>query len=101
MTRLAWTCGRRARLESLVKLGWDAQRIADDLGTSANNVYVRAHQFGFSLRQVARSKDAFYIAATKRGITRKRLVSKLLAEIREYPALIDNILDDLESERAA
>src|SRR3984893_6259415 len=104
---MRWTCERIARLGILVGLGWDANRIAEDLiaASSPNNVHRQVQRVGLAFRAAMPAlldgvgPDAaakFQTAAVKRGLSREGLIRVLLLEIATDPNLIDNILDDQE-----
>jgi hypothetical protein len=107
--RVHWEDKRLGRLGFLMGIGWNGQRIADDLGTTRNNVYAQANRLGLSFREArAMSLDLspsahlrFGEAADKRGLTRDALGRLLLHEIACDPHLIDNVLDDAADEAAA
>jgi hypothetical protein len=102
-----WTPERIARLGFLLGLGWDAKRVAGDpiIASTPNNVFRQAQRFGLGFRAAAAARreevaTPFKLAAAARGITEEMLIDKLLAEIDAAPALIDNILDDLDEAAA-
>lgn len=88
--RMRWTPQRIARLGFLAGQGWCAKQIANELGTSAYNIYRMGNRF----EVLFMSNKRFDLAAVKRGITRGTLVARVLQELASDSNLIENVLDD-------
>lgn len=99
----AWTRDRVARLGFLVGQGIDVDRVARDPGvaTSPGNVRRQVNRFGLALRDAplrrrlpAAVEACLDAAATRRGLTRERLIRKLVLAAASEASLLANILDD-------
>ena len=99
-----WNKARIFRLGFLVGAGLDAQRIAKDpiISSNASNVYRQVARFGGNFHDAddmgvmltAEAASCFDKHASRRGLTREKLIQAILLEIAKEPNLLDNILDD-------
>ena len=101
-SRRAWTGRRIARLAFLVGQGLASDLVARDPGvaTTPGNVRRQANRFGLLLREAADRRlpadvgARLDLAASRRGLSRDRLIRTLAVAAGSDAALIDNILDD-------
>ncbi len=98
-----WTDERIALLGYLVGSGRELETIAEELGTTAGNVYRQAARFGLtfraspSLSMSPHTYKAIQEAARRRGKDTSELVNRILKILGDDPTLIENVLDDEHS----
>jgi hypothetical protein len=98
-----WTEERIATLGYLVGSGREVEAIAEELGTTAGNVYRQASRFGLSFRAspgISMSRHTYsgiQAAAHRRGTDTAALVNKVLHILGDDPTLLENIIDDEKS----
>lgn len=98
-----WTEERIATLGYLVGSGREVEAIAEELGTTAGNVYRQASRFGLSFRaspgisMSTRTYKAVGAAAHRRGQDTATIVNKVLRILGDDPTLLENVLDDEKS----
>lgn len=98
-----WTEERIATLGYLVGSGREVEAIAEELGTTAGNVYRQASRFGLSFRAspgISMSRHTYrgiQDAAHRRGTDTAELVNKVLHILGGDPTLLENIIDDEKS----
>ena len=95
-----WTEDRIATLGYLVGSGREVETIAEELGTTAGNVYRQVARFGLSFRtspgisMSKRTYKAVGAAAHRRGTDTATIVNRVLRILGEDPTLLENVLDD-------
>ena len=95
-----WTEDRIAELGYLIGTGRSPSAIAEELGTTAGNVYRQAARFGLTFRaapSLSMSPKTYKVlshAAQIRGIDTAELVNRVLRLLGEDRTLLVNVLDD-------
>ena len=95
-----WTEDRIAQLGYLIGTGREVETIAEEMGTTAGNVYRQAARFKLSFRTApgismsTRTYKAVGAAAHRRGQDTATIVNKVLRILGDDPTLLENILDD-------
>jgi len=98
-----WTEDRIATLGYLVGSGREVETIAEELGTTAGNVYRQVARFGLSFRTspgISMSKRTYsgvQSAAHRRGTDTATIVNRVLHILGDDPTLLENCLDDDKS----
>ena len=96
----AWTEDRIAQLGYLVGTGREVETIAEEMGTTAGNVYRQASRFSLSFRtspgisMSTHTYKAVGAAAHRRGQDTATIVNKVLRILGDDPTLLENVLDD-------
>ena len=96
----AWTEDRIAQLGYMVGSGREVETIAEELGTTAGNVYRQVARFGLSFRtspgisMSTRTYKAVGAAAHRRGQDTATIVNRVLRILGDDPTLLENVLDD-------
>jgi len=95
-----WTEDRIATLGYMVGAGRSPEMIAEEMGTTAGNVYRQVARFGLTFRSAPslsmspRTYATFRDAAVKRGIDTATLVNRVLRLMGEDRTLLVNVIDD-------
>ena len=98
-----WTEDRIATLGYLVGSGREVETIAEELGTTAGNVYRQVARFGLSFRTspgISMSKHTYstiQAAAHRRGTDTATIVNRVLHILGDDPTLLENVIDDEKS----
>ncbi len=95
-----WTGDRIATLGYMVGAGRSPESIAQEMATTAGNVYRQAARFGLTFRSqpsLTMSPHTYQVmkaAANRRGIDTADLVNRVLRLLGADPTLLENVIDD-------
>ncbi len=95
-----WTEDRIAQLGYMVGTGREVETIAEEMGTTAGNVYRQASRFSLSFRtspgisMSTRTYKAIADAARRRGQDTATVANKVFRILGDDPTLLENVLDD-------
>ena len=95
-----WTQERTALLGYLMGTGRTVTDIAEEMGTTAGNVYREAARFGLSFRTAPSSSmsphtyRAMRGAAARRGVDTVTLINRVLKILGDDTTLRENCIDD-------
>ena len=99
----AWTEDRIALLGYMVGSGREVETIAEEMGTTAGNVYRQTARFGLSFRTAPgismspHTYRAVGASAHRRGTDTATIVNRVLRILGDDPTLLENVLDDEKS----
>jgi len=98
-----WTEDRIALLGYMVGSGREVETIAEEMNTTAGNVYRQVARFGLSFRTAPgismspRTYKAVGAAAHRRGTDTATIINRVLCIFADDPTLLENVLDDQHS----